>query len=618
MAETSQEDVRDNGIIPVVIPETPEDKLEDPNYEPGFSEFARRFSLRKLWLFTGPGFLMSIAYLDPGNIESDLQSGAKAGYSLLWILLTSTVLGFLLQRLALRLGVVSGKHLAEVCHEQYPRVPRFMLWIMVEVAIIGSDMQEVIGTAIAFYLLSWDQDSETGRIPLYAGVLITITDTFIFLFLDKFVRKLELFFGFLITVMAITFGIEFVIALNDPSSNPWEILKGMFVPSIPGDSDAVEQAVGIIGAVIMPHNVYLHSALVKSRKVDRSKNINKRDANLYFTIESAIALSVSFVINVFVVSVFAEAFYTRYSGNAQHILEECPVLRNATDDNEDLYRRIEKLTANETLDDTLDVDLFQGGLFLSCEFHLVAMYIWAVGILASGESSTMTGTYAGQFAMEGFLNIKWPRWKRVIFTRSIAIAPTLLVAIFADIRHLTNMNDILNVLQSLQLPFALFPILHFTNEAEVMSGFKNGYIMKAIIWLLAIGVMTIHGYLIVTIIDLPDEWWVILVWVGVGLFAIPYIMLTLYLAFKTFVSSLPEQYAAHIKSYIPNAPEICQCNILVNKFNNFCHRIGPMFDFSKSRLKSSSSHERLLSDDSTNSYEAIQDQDVNIAQHTIN
>ena len=218
---------------------------------------------------------MSIAYLDPGNIESDLQSGAKAGYSLLWILLTSTVLGFLLQRLALRLGVVSGKHLAEVCHEQYPRVPRFMLWIMVEVAIIGSDMQEVIRTAIAFYLLSWDQDSETGRIPLYAGVLITITDTFIFLFLDKFVRKLELFFGFLITVMAITFGIEFVIALNDPSSNPWEILKGMFVPSIPGDSDAVEQAVGIIGAVIMPHNVYLHSALVKSRKVDRSKNINK-------------------------------------------------------------------------------------------------------------------------------------------------------------------------------------------------------------------------------------------------------------------------------------------------------------------------------------------------------
>ena len=125
------------------------------------------------------------------------------------------------------------------------------------------------------------------------------------------------------------------------------------------------------------------------------------------------------------------------------------MLHNATDDNEDLYRRNKKLTANETLDDTLDVDLFQGGLFLGCEFHLVAMYIWAVGILASCESSMMTGTYAGQFAMEGFLNIKWPRWKRIIFTRSIAIAPTLLVAIFADIRHLANMNNILNVVQSL-------------------------------------------------------------------------------------------------------------------------------------------------------------------------
>ena len=611
----------DSGIITVPIPEAPTDKLEDSNYEPGFFEYTRRFSLRKLWLFTGPGFLMSIAYLDPGNIESDLQSGAKAGYTLLWILMTSTVLGFLLQRLALRLGVVSGKHLAEVCYERYPRVPRFVLWIMVEVAIIGSDMQEVIGTAIAFYLLSWDRDSETGRIPLYAGVLITITDTFIFLFLDKFVRKLELFFGFLITIMAIMFGIEFVIALRDPSSNPWEILKGLFVPTIPGDSDAVEQAVGIIGAVIMPHNIYLHSALVKSREVDRSKNINKRDANLYFTIESAIALSVSFIINVFVVSVFAEAFYARYGGNAQHILEECPVLRNVTDDNEKLYRKIERLPANETLGDTLDVDLFQGGLFLGCEFHMVALYIWAVGILAAGESSTMTGTYAGQFAMEGFLNIKWPRWKRVLFTRAIAIAPTLVVAIFADIRHLTNMNDILNVLQSLQLPFALFPILHFTNEAKVMSNFKNGLVIKCIVWLLAIGVNAIHIYLLATAVEFPDKWWATLIWVGAGLYAIPYTILVLYLIFNAFVSSLPQEYAARIERYIPDAPEICQCNHLVHMFNSLYHRIVTMCNYSQSKSKSpSDEHDSLLGDDSIDdlSYQAIQDQDVNKVQHSIN
>ena len=587
----------ESGLVAVVIPETPADKHKDPDYDPGCFEYSKGFSLRKLWLFTGPGFLMSIAYLDPGNIESDLQEGAQAGYRLLWILMTSTILGFLLQRLALRLGVVSGKHLAEVCYERYPRVPRCVLWVMVEIAIIGSDMQEVIGTAIAFYLLSWDNEAQAGRIPLYAGVLITITDTFIFLFLDKFVRKLELFFGFLITVMAVTFGIEFVLAESHPNANPWGILEGMFIPSIPGNSGAVIQAVGIIGAVIMPHNIYLHSALVKSREVDRSKKIKKRDANLYFTIESAIALFVSFIINMFVVSVFAEAFYSRHGGNAETILDKCPVLRNATEENKRLWSRIEN---NEPVNTTLDVDLFQGGLFLGCEFHLVALYIWAVGVLAAGESSTMTGTYAGQFAMEGFLNIKWSRWKRVLFTRLIAIAPTLLVAIFADIRHLTNMNDILNVLQSLQLPFALFPILHFTNEAKVMSSFKNGLIMKVIVWLLAIGVISINGYLVATSISLPNEWWVSLIWVAVGLFAVPYIGLALYLAFKAFVSSLPENMAKHIESYIPNAPEICQCNYLAQKFSVLSEKIGARLKFSKGRLRSSSSSECLLANGDPN------------------
>lgn len=163
------------------------------------------FSFRKLWAFTGPGFLMSIAYLDPGNIESDLQAGAVAGFKLLWVLMSATILGLLMQRLSARLGVVTGKHLAEVCYTQYPKVPRLVLWIMVEIAIIGSDMQEVIGTAIAFYLLS------DGKIPLYAGVIITIADTFTFLLLDKYgLRKLEAFFAFLITAMAITFGYQVI------------------------------------------------------------------------------------------------------------------------------------------------------------------------------------------------------------------------------------------------------------------------------------------------------------------------------------------------------------------------------------------------------------------------
>ena len=213
------------------------------------------FSWRKLWAFTGPGFLMSIAYLDPGNIESDLQSGAIAKYKILWVLLWATVLGLLMQRLAARLGVVTGLHLAEMCYRQYKKLPRLILWIMIEIAIIGSDMQEVIGTAIAIYLLS------NKVIPLWGGVLITIVDTFTFLFLDKYgLRKLELLFGFLISVMAVTFGYEYIVSTPDQG----EVMKGMFVPWCEDcNSQVLLQAVGVIGAVIMPHNLYLHSALVK-------------------------------------------------------------------------------------------------------------------------------------------------------------------------------------------------------------------------------------------------------------------------------------------------------------------------------------------------------------------
>ncbi|XP_029136309.2 natural resistance-associated macrophage protein 2 isoform X3 [Labrus bergylta] len=411
----------------------------------------RGISLRKLWAFTGPGFLMSIAYLDPGNIESDLQSGAKAGFKLLWVLLGATIIGLLLQRLAARLGVVTGMHLAEVCNRQYHTVPRIILWLMVELAIIGSDMQEVIGCAIAFSLLS------AGRIPLWGGVLITIIDTFVFLFLDKYgLRKLEAFFGVLITVMAITFGYEYVTVSPDQG----EVLKGMFVPYCEGCGPVqMGQAVGIVGAVIMPHNIYLHSALVKSREVDRTNKKEVREANKYFFIESTVALFLSFLINVFVVAVFAEAFYGRTNQEVYTVCNETgsPHSHLFPQDNQ-----------------TLTVDIYKGGVVLGCFFGPAALYIWAVGILAAGQSSTMTGTYSGQFVMEGFLNLRWSRFARVLLTRSLAIAPTLLVAIFQDLQHLTGMNDFLNVLQSMQLPFALIPILTFTSLPSLMEEFSNG------------------------------------------------------------------------------------------------------------------------------------------------
>uniref|UniRef100_A0A8C2ZNS8 Solute carrier family 11 member 2 n=1 Tax=Cyclopterus lumpus TaxID=8103 RepID=A0A8C2ZNS8_CYCLU len=378
-----------------------EDKVSIPD------NVSQVFSFRKLWAFTGPGFLMSIAYLDPGNIESDLQSGAKAGF----------------------------KTCANLLY-----------------------MQEVIGCAIALNLLSM------GSIPLWGGVLITITDTFVFLFLDKYgLRKLEAFFGFLITVMALSFGYEYVLV----KPNQGELLKGMFVPYC-ADCGPVqlEQAVGIVGAVIMPHNIYLHSALVKSRDIDRKNKNEVKEANKYYFIESTVALFISFLINVFVVAVFAQAFFNRTNIEMN---SQC----NATGSP---HTSLFPLNNN-----TLEVDIYKGGVVLGCFFGPAALYIWAIGILAAGQSSTMTGTYSGQFVMEGFLNLRWSRFARVLLTRSIAITPTLLVAIFQDVEHLTGMNDFLNVLQSMQLPFALIPILTFTSLTSIMNDFISGGIVILVV-----------------------------------------------------------------------------------------------------------------------------------------
>uniref|UniRef100_A0A673W6U0 Solute carrier family 11 member 2 n=1 Tax=Salmo trutta TaxID=8032 RepID=A0A673W6U0_SALTR len=410
------------------------------------------FSFRKLWAFTGPGFLMSIAYLDPGNIESDLQSGAKAGFKLLWVLLGATIIGLLLQRLAARLGVVTGMHLAEVCNRQYPTVPRIVLWLMVELAIIGSDMQEVIGCAIAFNLLS------SGRIPLWGGVLITIIDTFVFLFLDKY-------------------GIGIVDVPCTCRLGQAFSLSGMFMP---------------YWAVIMPHNIYLHSALVKSRQIDRSSKKELKEANKYFFIESTIALFLSFLINVFVVAVFAEAVYGRTNIEVHDICNATGILH------------LDLFPLNN---ETLQVDIYKGGVVLGCIFGPAALYIWAVGILAAGQSSTMTGTYSGQFVMEGFLNLRWSRFSRVLLTRSIAITPTLLVAIFQDVTHLTGMNDFLNVLQSMQLPFALIPILTFTSLSSLMSEFANGLFWKIGGGVVILLVCCINMYFVVIYVTSLNSVW---------------------------------------------------------------------------------------------------------------
>ena len=477
---------------------------------------------------------MSIAYLDPGNVEADLQSGAQAGYQLLWVLIWSTFFGLLIQRLAIRLGVVTGQHLAEVCHDRFPRFPRFILWIMIELAIIGSDMQEVIGTAIAIYLLSLQ------HIPLWGGVLITIIDTFFFLFLDKAgLRKLELLFGFLITVMAVSFGIEFFL-VGITLERLLGVLKGLVIPLIP--SGQILIAVGIVGSIIMPHNIYLHSALVRSRKVDRNDAKQISEANMYFFIEAAIALFVSLVINVFVVCVFAAGFF---GISAIEAINNCTAIQQIVNITEYV----------EDPNKTLEIDIYKGGIFLGCRFTDVAKYIWAIGILAAGQSSTMTGTYAGQFVMEGFLNIHWSRWKRVLFTRAVAIVPTLLVAIFANISKLTGMNDILNVVQSLQLPFALLPVLCFTNTNAIMKQFRNGIITRIVIWFLVISVVGINFYFVVFYLQSSDS---TLIYSITAVVTIPYLTLVGYLAYKAIISTLPQKLQEKVEGFVPRL-SFCEC-----------------------------------------------------------
>lgn len=240
---------------------------------------------------------------------------------------------------------------------------------------------------------------------------------------------MELFFGLLITTMAVSFGYEFLVVKPELG----EITQGALIPwcSDCGQKQLL-QAVGIVGAVIMPHNLYLHSALVKSRSIDRKNPSKVKEANFYFFIEAAIALFVSFIINVFVVSVFAHGLFGKT--NAQ-VIDECKLSNNT--------ELINEATSIFTGDE-LDVDIYKGGIFLGCSFGAAALYIWAIGILAAGQSSTMTGTYSGQFAMEGFLNLKWKRWQRVLVTRAIAIIPTFLVAFYSQLEDVTKMNDYLN------------------------------------------------------------------------------------------------------------------------------------------------------------------------------
>ncbi|OWM80657.1 hypothetical protein CDL15_Pgr006687 [Punica granatum] len=421
----------------------------DPDPDP---DVAPPFSWKKLWLFTGPGFLMSIAFLNPGNLEGDLQAGAIAGYSLLWLLLWATLMGLLLQMLSARLGVVTGRHLAELCREEYPNWARLVLWAMAEVTLIAADIQEVIGSAIGIWVLSH------GAVPLWAGVVITAFDCFMFLFLENYgVRKLEAVFAVLISTMALTFAGMFA----DTKPSGTELLTGLLIPRL--SSKTIRQAVGVVGCVITPHNVFLHSALVQSREVDHQSKGRIQEALNYYSIESSIALVVMFTINLLVTSVFAKGFYGSEEAqsiglaNAGHYLQK----------------------------------KYGGGFF-------PILYIWGVGLLAAGQSSTITGTYAGQFIMGGFLNLRIKKWLRSTISRSLAIVPTIIVAVVFNTSEasLDILNEWLNVLQCIQIPFALIPLLTMVSKEQLMGSFTIGPLLQRVAWTVAAILIMINGYLL--------------------------------------------------------------------------------------------------------------------------
>uniref|UniRef100_A0A0D9ZAE6 Metal transporter n=1 Tax=Oryza glumipatula TaxID=40148 RepID=A0A0D9ZAE6_9ORYZ len=376
------------------------------------------FSWRRLWLFTGPGLLMSVAFLDPGNLEGDLQAGAAAGDALLWLLLWTTAMGLLVQLLSARLGVATGRHLAELCRGGYPDWARRALWLMAEVAMVSADIQEVIGSAVAIRIHSH------GFMPLWAGVVITGLDCFIFLSLENYgVRKLEGLFAVLIATMALSFAWMFI----ETKPNGKDLIIGILVPKL--SSRTIRQAVGLVGCVITPHNVFLHSALVQSRKIDP----DNEHWGFYGTKEAG--------------SIGLE--------NAGHFLQE----------------------------------KFGGEFF-------PILYIWGVGLLAAGTSSTITGTYA--VIMSGFLNWKLKRWIRALITRSFAIVPTIAVAVWFNTSDsaLDVLNEWLNVLQLIQIPFALIPLITLVSKEEVMGVFKIGPRTQIATWIIASVPIIATGYLL--------------------------------------------------------------------------------------------------------------------------
>jgi manganese transport protein len=394
----------------------------------------QRKGIRKVLPYLGPAYLVSVGYMDPGNWATDLQGGAQFGYKLIWVLLMSNLMALLLQSLSAKLGLVTRKDLAQANREVYPPVTNFCLYVLAEFAIAACDLAEVLGMALGIQLL-------TG-LPLVYGVMITVLDTFLLFYLQKKgMRAMESFIIALVLIIGLSFIIEIFLAKPDAG----EIIKG-FVPSAL-NSQALYIAVGIIGATVMPHNLYLHSALVQTRKIRNNEHGIKK-AIKYNIIDSAIALNAAFFVNAGILILAGAVFYFHGQSDVAKI--------------EDAHRLLKPMLGT------------------------AAPVIFAIALIASGQSSTVTGTLAGQVVMEGYLHLRINPWLRRLITRLLAIIPAVIVISIYGESQVDNLLVLSQVLLSIQLGFAVIPLIHFVSNKETMGSFAIKLPTKILAWFVAI------------------------------------------------------------------------------------------------------------------------------------
>jgi manganese transport protein len=402
--------------------------------------------LRRFLAFAGPGYLVSVGYMDPGNWATDLAGGARFGYALLWVILLSNLMAMFLQTLCVRLGVASGRDLAQACRDRYSKPVAYVLWLLCEIAIIACDLAEVVGSAVALNLLF--------GVPLVWGVVITGFDVLLLLAAMHFgFRKIEAIVITLVTTVAVCFAIE--VFLSRPE---WGALAtGLVVPSIP-NAEAFYIAIGILGATVMPHNLYLHTALVQTRDIDTT-SLGKRLAIRYNTIDTIVALGAAFFVNAAILVVAAAVFNRAGRFDVSELQEA--------------HRMLAPLLGAP-----------------------IASTAFAVALLASGQSSTITGTLAGQIVMEGFLKIRVRPWLRRLITRLLAIVPAIVLIGASGGKNTVGLLVFSQVVLSMQLSFAIFPLMSFTSDPKLMGEFANSRAVKIAGYALCTLIASLNLYLL--------------------------------------------------------------------------------------------------------------------------